>query len=190
MKGLTHNMKSMSLMEGNTNNSNSTCINYVTEGKSSFFHCAVASKQDAHDLKRKIADCTTINYCHDNSIISPKCTYTTLITSQYDDLATSNSVSSLILSETPNVLMLDTKNFSSNSTSPSSLTSSKSENNIFEGNLQQPYSIFDVVSLNDVNDVAGAFTNSYAMGDLSKNRVLNVQDRDMDVDGVVVSNAE
>uniref|UniRef100_A0A182IQF4 Protein kinase domain-containing protein n=1 Tax=Anopheles atroparvus TaxID=41427 RepID=A0A182IQF4_ANOAO len=56
-----------------------------------------------------------------------------------------------------NVLLLDTRHYapSSASTSPcSSLTSSKSENNIFEGSFSTFSSIYDVVSMDSVTDAA------------------------------------
>ncbi|XP_050073119.1 uncharacterized protein LOC126561214 [Anopheles maculipalpis] len=54
-----------------------------------------------------------------------------------------------------NLLLLDTRHYaaSSSSTSPcSSLTSSKSENNIFDGNFATFSSIYDVVSMDSVTD--------------------------------------
>ena len=185
-------MNTVSLKEDSTNTSSSTstCINYVTDkGKSSSVYCPLISKPDfdliqpnvanLSNQSRKLVDCTTekMSNCPKNSIISPICTYSTLMTNNCDQIT--NSANSLLdFRETPSILLLDTKHFSSNSISPSSLTSSKSENNIFEGNFQQPYSIFDVVSLNDVSDAAYAFNNSSAMNDLSKNRMLNVNDTD------------
>ena len=57
----------------------------------------------------------------------------------------------------PNLLLLDARHYaaSSSSTSPcSSLTSSKSENNIFDGNFATFSSIYDVVSMDSVTDAA------------------------------------
>jgi hypothetical protein len=55
----------------------------------------------------------------------------------------------------------------------SPLTASKSENNIFESNLTAPgYTVFDVVSLNDLNEATN-FPNNSLMNDLSKMQVLN-----------------
>lgn len=80
--------------------------------------------------------------------------------------------------ESPHLLLLDTFPYaaSSSSTSPcSSLTSSKSENNIFDGTFATFNSIYDVVSLNDVNEAStsGMAFPSYAMNDLSKAQILN-----------------
>uniref|UniRef100_A0A182XZD5 Protein kinase domain-containing protein n=1 Tax=Anopheles stephensi TaxID=30069 RepID=A0A182XZD5_ANOST len=58
-----------------------------------------------------------------------------------------------------NLLLLDARNYaaSSSSTSPcSSLTSSKSENNIFDGNFATFSSIYDVVSMDSVTDAGNA----------------------------------
>ncbi|XP_058457274.1 uncharacterized protein LOC131434534 isoform X2 [Malaya genurostris] len=79
--------------------------------------------------------------------------------------------------ESPN-LLLDTFSYaaSSSSTSPcSSLTSSKSENNIFDGTFATLSSIYDVVSLHDVHDASGSGLPfpGYAMNDLSRPQILN-----------------
>lgn len=80
--------------------------------------------------------------------------------------------------ESPHLLLLEAFPYaaSSSSTSPcSSLTSSKSENNIFDGTFATFNSIYDVVSLNDVNEAStsGMSFPSYAMNDLSKAQILN-----------------
>lgn len=54
-----------------------------------------------------------------------------------------------------------------------SLTPSKSENNIFEKNLSLPLQSFDVVSLTDLNDESLSYMKCSMMNDLSKTQILN-----------------
>lgn len=54
------------------------------------------------------------------------------------------------------------------------LTSSKSENNIFEYNLTTPSTTYDAASLNDINEIVNfSFPSHYGMNDLSKTQTLN-----------------
>ncbi|CAO1329438.1 unnamed protein product [Diamesa tonsa] len=66
---------------------------------------------------------------------------------------------------------------------PNLLTTSKSENNIFDRNLSLPLQSFDVSSLTDLNEDCYGHSNKYTMNDLSKTQILNHLSNESMIDG-------
>ncbi|CAO1347021.1 unnamed protein product [Diamesa serratosioi] len=68
---------------------------------------------------------------------------------------------------------------------PNLLTTSKSENNIFDKNLSLPLQSFDVSSLSDLNEDSYGHSNKYTMNDLSKTQILNHLSNESMIDGKI-----